>query len=141
MISPAGNCRVTQDAPGPPRVDAVRQSNSYVAFMNGWVIQARIPMPRCVFRPLSFNRCGHRPAILEGVNDGQREKERIYQALKLSEQAHEVHLLPYAAGLSHLEQFRPDRFEWICEQTRISVSIKLRDKRSGAVANWPHWAG
>jgi len=48
-ISPAGNCRVTQDAPGPPRVDDARQSNSYVAFMNGWVIQARIPMPRRVY--------------------------------------------------------------------------------------------
>jgi hypothetical protein len=40
-----------------------------------------------------------------------------------------------------IHQFRPDRFEWICEQTGGSVSIKLRDKRSGAVANWPHWAG
>ena len=69
------------------------------------------------------------------------DRKTIHQALELSEQAHEVHRLPYIAGLSHLEQFRPDRFEWICAETGSSVSIKLRDKRSGAVANWPHWAG
>jgi hypothetical protein len=66
------------------------------------------------------------------------DRKTIYQALELSEQAHEVHRLRYVSGLSHLEQFPPDRFEWICDEG--SVSIKLRDKRTGKLARWPHWA-
>ena len=69
------------------------------------------------------------------------DSKTIYQALELSEQAHEVLGLPYAAGLSNLKEFPPSRFEWTCEQAGSTVSIKLRDKRSGAVRNWPHWAG
>jgi hypothetical protein len=46
--------------------------------------------------------------------------------------------LQYAAGLSHLKQFPPDRFEWICNEG--SASIELRDKRTGTLAKWPHWA-
>jgi hypothetical protein len=69
------------------------------------------------------------------------DNRTIHQALELSEQAHKAHGLPYTPGLSHLKQFPPDRFEWICEATESSVSIKLRDRRSGAIANWPHWAG
>jgi hypothetical protein len=67
------------------------------------------------------------------------DSKTIYEALELSEQAHEVHGLPYARGLSNLKKFPPDRFEWICEETQTSISIKLRDKRTGALANWPHW--
>jgi hypothetical protein len=69
------------------------------------------------------------------------DSKTIYQALELSEQAHEVLGLPYAAGLSNLKEFPPSRFEWTCEQARGTVSIKLRDKHSCAVRNWPHWAG
>jgi hypothetical protein len=68
------------------------------------------------------------------------DSKTIFQALELSEQAHEVHRLPYASGLKNLKKFPPNRFEWICEATE-TVSIKLRDRQSGAVANWPHWAG
>jgi hypothetical protein len=49
--------------------------------------------------------------------------------------------LPYGSGLSNLKQFPPDRFEWICEEKGSAISIKLRDRRTGAIANWPHWAG
>jgi hypothetical protein len=66
------------------------------------------------------------------------DSKTIYQALELSEQAHKVHRLPYVVGLSHLKQFPPDRFEWICDEG--SVTIKLRDKQTGALAKWPHWA-
>lgn len=66
------------------------------------------------------------------------DNKTIYQALELSEKAHKVHRLPYVAGLSHLKQFPPDRFEWICDER--SVSIRLLDKRTGALAKWPHWA-
>src|SRR6266404_1874044 len=68
------------------------------------------------------------------------DSKTIYQALELSEQAHEVHRLPYAAGLSNLGEFPPARFEWICEEKGSAISIKLRDRRTGAVAHWPHWA-
>jgi hypothetical protein len=66
------------------------------------------------------------------------DSKTIYQALELSEQAHEVHHLPYVTGLSHLKEFPPDRFEWICNEG--SVSIKLRDKRTDILAKWPYWA-
>jgi hypothetical protein len=66
------------------------------------------------------------------------DSKTIFQALELSEQAHEVHRLPYASGLSNLKKFPPNRFEWICDES--SVSIKLRDKRTGILAKWPHWA-
>jgi hypothetical protein len=66
------------------------------------------------------------------------DNKSIYQAMELSEQAHEVHGLPYISGLSHLKQFPPDRFEWICEEGPIS--IKLRDRRTGTLADWPYWA-
>jgi hypothetical protein len=69
------------------------------------------------------------------------DSKTIYQALELSEQAHKVHQLPYVIGLSNLKEFPPSRFEWICEETGNAASIKLRDKQSGAVASWPHWAG
>jgi hypothetical protein len=59
--------------------------------------------------------------------------------MELSGQAHEAHGLEYVAGLSRLKEFPPGRFEWICDEK--SVSIKLRDKRTGALVNWPHWAG
>ena len=72
---------------------------------------------------------------------GNYDDKTIYQALELSEQAHEVHRLPYAAGLSNLNEFPPERFEWICDETEKKVSIKLRDKQSGAVRQWPHWFG
>ena len=66
------------------------------------------------------------------------DNKTIYLALELSEQAHEVFRLPYIAGLSHMKQFPPDRFEWICDEG--SVKIELCDKRTGALAKWPHWA-
>jgi hypothetical protein len=69
------------------------------------------------------------------------DSKTIYQALELSERAHELHRLPYAIGLSNLEEFPPSRFEWICGQTANGVGIKLRDKRSGAVVDWPDWFG
>jgi hypothetical protein len=69
------------------------------------------------------------------------DNKTIYQALELSEQAHEVHRLPYASGLSNLREFPPNRFEWICDETKNTVSIKLRDRRTGVVAIWPHWFG
>ena len=69
------------------------------------------------------------------------DSKTIYQALELSELAHEVHGLPYTAGLSHLKKFPPDRFEWFCEAIGNTVSIKLRDKRTDTIAHWPHWAG
>jgi hypothetical protein len=69
------------------------------------------------------------------------ESKTSYEALELAEQAHVVLGLRYAAGLSNLNEFPPSRFEWTCEQVGSTVSIKLRDKLSGAVANWPHWAG
>jgi hypothetical protein len=69
------------------------------------------------------------------------ESKTSYEALELSKQAHELLGLRYAAGLSNLKEFPPSRFEWTCEEAGGTVSIKLRDKRSGAVANWPHWAG
>ena len=65
----------------------------------------------------------------------------IYQALELSQRAHELHRLPYTIGLSALQQFPPSRFEWICNATETSVSIKLRDRQSGVAVNWPDWAG
>lgn len=67
------------------------------------------------------------------------DTKTIYKAMELSEQAHEVHRLPYLAGLNQLKQFPPDRFEWICDEA--SISIKLRDKQTAIVADWPHWAG
>jgi Fe2+ or Zn2+ uptake regulation protein len=69
------------------------------------------------------------------------DSKTIYQALELAEQAYVVHRLPYGSGLSNLKQFPPDRFEWICEEKGGAISIKLRDRRTGAIANWPHWAG
>jgi hypothetical protein len=66
------------------------------------------------------------------------DSKTIYQALELSEQAYEVYHLPYVAGLSHLKQFPPDRFEWICDEG--SVSIKLRDRHTGALTKWPPYA-
>jgi hypothetical protein len=45
------------------------------------------------------------------------------------------------AGLSNLKEFPPNRFEWTCEKRGTAVSVKLRDKQSGAIVNWPHWAG
>jgi hypothetical protein len=67
------------------------------------------------------------------------DSKTIFQALELSEQAHEIHRLPYAS--SNLKKFPPNRFEWICDETENTVSIKLRDRQTGAVANWPHWFG
>jgi hypothetical protein len=69
------------------------------------------------------------------------DDKTIYQALELSERAHELHQLPYTAGLSSLEQFPPGRFEWICDETEHRTSIKLRDRLSGTVADWPDWFG
>jgi hypothetical protein len=65
----------------------------------------------------------------------------IYRALELSKLAHMVHRLPYSEGLKHMKEFPPNRFEWFCEARGNSVSIKLRDTRTGTVAPWPHWAG
>jgi hypothetical protein len=69
------------------------------------------------------------------------DSKTIYQALELSEQAYAVYQLPYASGPSNLKEFPPNRFEWICEKRGTAVSVKLRDKQSGAIVNWPHWAG
>jgi hypothetical protein len=49
------------------------------------------------------------------------DSKTIYQALELSEQAHEVHHLQYVAGLSHLKQFPP-------------VSLIVADFRAGTLA-------
>jgi hypothetical protein len=69
------------------------------------------------------------------------DSKTIYQALELAEQAYVVHRLPHGSGLSNLKQFSPDRFEWICEEKGSAISIRLRVRRTGAIANWPHWAG
>lgn len=67
------------------------------------------------------------------------DNKTIYQAMELSGQAHEVHGLKYVAGLTLMNVFPPDRFEWICDER--SISIKVCDKRTGALADWPHWFG
>ena len=69
------------------------------------------------------------------------DSRTIYQALELSELAYAIHRLPYSAGLSHMKEFPPNRFEWFCEVKGNTVSIKLRDTRTGTIAPWPHWAG
>jgi hypothetical protein len=46
----------------------------------------------------------------------------IYQALELSELAHKVHGLAYSAGLKHMKEFPPNRFEWFCEAKGNAVS-------------------
>ena len=53
------------------------------------------------------------------------DSKTVFQALELSELAHKIHRLAYTPGLSRLQQFPPDRFEWICEATAGNVSICL----------------
>jgi hypothetical protein len=31
--------------------------------------------------------------------------------------------MQYVAGLSHLKQFPPDRFEWICNEGSVSIEF------------------
>ena len=56
------------------------------------------------------------------------DSKTIFQALELSEQAHEVHRLAYASGLSNLKEFPPNRFEWICDEFLASVPAARIEK-------------
>jgi hypothetical protein len=66
----------------------------------------------------------------------------IYVALELAQQAYEAHGLAYKEGLSSIEQYPPDRFTWICDETgNANECVKVRDDQTGRVVIWPHWRG
>jgi hypothetical protein len=68
--------------------------------------------------------------------------ENVYMALELAEQAYEAHGLAYNAGLSSLEDYPPDRFTWVCDESGDPKQcVKVCDDKTGSVVVWPHWSG
>jgi hypothetical protein len=66
----------------------------------------------------------------------------IYQALELAEKAYNAHRLPYIRGISHMSNFPPDRFTWLCdEHCDAKQCLKVRDDETDMIALWPHWRG
>ncbi len=66
----------------------------------------------------------------------------IFMALELAQQAYEAHDLPYKGGLSVMDQYPPDRFTWVCDETGDAKQcVKVRDNRTGRLVAWPHWFG
>ncbi len=66
----------------------------------------------------------------------------IFMALELAQQAYGAHSLAYEPGLSAMDQYPPDRFTWICDETGDAKEcVKVRDDQTGRLVAWRHWSG
>ena len=85
---------------------------------------------------------GRRAAAWYNEHARKPYDNNIYIALELAQQAYETPGLPYKKGLSSMDEYPPDRFTWICDETGDAKQcVKVRDDQTGQVVVWPHWRG
>ena len=68
--------------------------------------------------------------------------KKIYLALELAQQAYGAYNLPYEVGPRALEQYPPDRFTWIYDESSdVRECVKVHDSQTGRTIVWPYWFG